>query len=116
MVLLLSLAGAPLSSISVSSYYLAAQVSFPANEVLSVGIMNGANKIVTFMVVIAGSSLEPKGILPLWASLALTGVIPGWMLFKKHQIRKSQKKDQMPLRSSLDKAGDRKSTSNYGTM
>jgi predicted MFS family arabinose efflux permease len=57
--LLISAAGAPLSSISVSSYQLAAQVTYPVNEVLSVGVMNTVNKIVTFLLIMASNHL-PK--------------------------------------------------------
>ena len=57
--LLISAAGAPLCSISVSSYQLAAQVTYPVNEVLSVGVMNTVNKIVTFFLIIASNNL-PK--------------------------------------------------------
>ena len=56
---LISVAGAPLSSIPVSSYLLAAQVTYPVNEVLSAGVMNTVNKIVTFLLIIASNNL-PK--------------------------------------------------------
>ena len=77
---LISVAGAPLSSISVSSYMLAAQVTYPVNEALSVGVMNTVNKIVTFLLIMA-SNILPKveWMLPMWAVIALLGVIPACM-------------------------------------
>jgi len=57
--LLISAAGAPLCSISVSSYQLAAQVTYPVSETLSVGVMNTVNKILTFLLIMATNYL-PK--------------------------------------------------------
>jgi hypothetical protein len=78
--LLISAAGAPLCSISVSSYQLAAQVTYPVNEVLSVGVMNTVNKLFTFLLIMASNTLSKvEWMLPMWACLALLGVIPAYM-------------------------------------
>jgi len=86
--LLISAAGAPLCSISVSSYQLAAQVTYPVNEVLSVGVMNTVNKIVTFLLIMCSNQLgRIEYMLPMWAALALLGVIPAYM-YKSHDKKK----------------------------
>ena len=75
-ILFISLAGAPMSAISVSSYQLAAQTTYPVNEVFGVGIMNTVNKLVTFGIVMLSNYVGPVMSLPMWAFISILGVIP----------------------------------------
>lgn len=58
-IMLIALTGAPMQSIGVSSYQLAAQVTYPVNEVFGVGIMNTVNKLISFVLIIFSNYLTP---------------------------------------------------------
>ncbi len=56
-IMLIAFTGAPMQSIGVSSYQLAAQVTYPVNEVFGVGIMNTVNKLISFALIIFSNYL-----------------------------------------------------------
>jgi predicted MFS family arabinose efflux permease len=82
-ILLIAFTGAPMQSIGVSSYQLAAQVTYPVNEVFGVGIMNTVNKLISFVLIIFSNQLSPQNMLVLWSFIALLACIPALMFKRK---------------------------------
>jgi len=77
---IIMLAGAPMSTISVSSYQFAAEVTYPVEEVFGVGIMNTFNKLFTFSIVLIDTFIGPDLALILWMCLSILGVIPSFFV------------------------------------
>ena len=87
---LMSLAGAPLSSVSVASYQFVAEVTYPVNEVAGVGLMNTFNKLFTFGVVMLTSLIVEEELI-LWTCIAVLGLIPAILV--KEDLRRLRLKD-----------------------
>ncbi len=85
-IMLIALTGAPMQSIGVSSYQLAAQVTYPVNEVFGVGIMNTVNKLLSFVLIIFSNYLQPQSMLVFWSFIALLAVIPALMFKRKQHL------------------------------
>jgi len=92
-IMLISLAGAPMSSISVSSYQLAADVTYPLNETFGVGIMNTMCKLITFVLVMISNVIGPEKSLWLWSIIAISAIVPA-MLFKMPVDGESDEEDE----------------------
>ena len=90
-IIVITLAGAPMSTISVVSYQFAAEVIYPVNEVFGIGIMNTINKIFTFIVVLISSVMGSNESLIFWACLSILGVIPAYLV--KEDFRRLNMKD-----------------------
>ncbi len=69
-----------MSTISVSSYQFAAEVTYPVEEVFGVGIMNTFNKLFTFSIVLLDTFIGPDLALILWICLSILGVIPAFFV------------------------------------
>ena len=63
---------------------MAAQVTYPVNEVFGVGIMNTVNKLFSFALIIFSNYLSPQSMLILWSFIAVLACIPA-LMFKRKQ-------------------------------
>lgn len=89
-IILISLAGAPLSSVSVVSYSFVAEVTYPVNEVFGVGLMNTFNKLFTFGTILVCSIYELDQLL-VWTALSVLAIVPA--IFVKEDLRRLKMKD-----------------------
>lgn len=106
---LIVLAGAPMSTISVSSYQFAAEVTYPVEEVFGVGIMNTANKLFTFGVILLGTYLHEE--LIIWAVLSILGVVPALLVkedFRRLNMKDVERSRHIEETQILDKTMDEK--------
>jgi predicted MFS family arabinose efflux permease len=94
-ILLIAFTGAPIQSIGVSSYQLAAQVTYPVNEVFGVGIMNTVNKLISFVLIIFSNYLTPQSMLVFWSFIGILAVIPA-LMFKRKQQHHGERASHVP--------------------
>jgi predicted MFS family arabinose efflux permease len=97
--MIIIIAGAPMSSVSVVSYQFAAEVIYPIGEVQGVSLMNTLNKLISFSLVQLTNGLtvdKPNQIkymygFILWIALPLIGLIPAF--FVNEDLRRLNMKE-----------------------